>query len=69
MEEKIVLEFDENGEIVVETKGIRGASCLDDVKKLLEGVAVITHEHKASEFYSGAKVTSTTEAKVKVRRE
>ena len=68
MEEKILIEFDENGEIVVETRGIKGKACLDDVKDLLEGVATITHEHKTDEYYSGNSIKNVIDSRIEVKK-
>lgn len=68
MEEQIVIDFDENGEIIVNTKGIKGKACIDDVKRLLEDIATITHEHKTDEYYMGGHTKRVVENEIKVGR-
>ena len=51
MEGKITVKIDEKGDILVETRGILGPSCLEEVKKLLEEIAAITEMRKTDEYY------------------
>ena len=36
MEQKIIIEIDENGEITANTKGIKGGVCLSELQEILE---------------------------------
>lgn len=51
MTEEISIEIDENGEIFIETNGIRGPACIDQVEELLKDLAVVSDTNKSDEFY------------------
>lgn len=50
-EEKINIEIDENGEVFVETDGIKGPACIKEVEKLLNELAFISDTNKSDEYY------------------
>lgn len=51
-EEKIVIRInEETGEVSVETKGILGPSCIDEVDKILKDNATVYESHKTDEYY------------------
>ena len=51
MTEEISIEIDENGEIFIETNGIRGPACIDQVEELLKDLAVVSAPNKSEEYY------------------
>lgn len=51
MTEEISIEIDENGEIFIETNGIRGPACIDQVEELLKDLAVVSDTNKSDEYY------------------
>lgn len=63
-EEKIIIRInEETGEIDIETKGILGPSCFDEVDKILKDNATVYESHKTDEYYRSPEVktrTSTT---------
>ncbi len=67
-EEKIIIKIDEKGELVLETKGIKGPTCLDEALKILEDLALITEVRKTDEYYMEGKVKVQTNVKVEVRK-
>jgi len=50
-EETIIVNFDDNGDPIIEAKGIKGASCKDITKFLEKGLGVITSDNKTPEYY------------------
>lgn len=66
--EKIIIKIDEKGELVLETKGIKGPTCLDEALKLIEELALVTEVRKTDEYYMGGKVKVQTNATVDVRK-
>jgi hypothetical protein len=64
-EEKIIIKIDENGELFIETKGILGPSCIDEVKKLLDEDAEIVSLNKTDEFYQGQELSAKTQSKIR----
>ena len=64
-EEKIIVKIDENGELFIETKGIRGPSCIAEVKKLLDEDAEITSLNKTDEFYQDQELSANTQSKIR----
>jgi len=60
-EEKIVIRInEETGEINIETHGILGPSCVDEVDKILKDNATVYESHKTDEYYR----TSTVKPQV-----
>ncbi len=51
MEKRIVVKIDENGEITAKTDGFKGEACIDELQKLLEGVADINKVKKTDDYY------------------
>ena len=66
MQEEIEIEFNDDGEIVVKTEGMKGPVCLSEVTRLLEGLATITNERKTDEYYSEISVDRAIQEKTKV---
>lgn len=64
-EEKITIKIDENGELFIETKGILGPSCIDEVKKLLDEDVEITSLNKTDEFYQDQEMSAKTQSKIR----
>jgi hypothetical protein len=65
---RVTIKIDEKGEIKVETRGMLGPACLDEVLKILQENAAVTEIRKTDEYYMkpGAKIRE--EAKQKVRQ-
>ena len=51
MTEEISIEIDENGEIFIETHGIKGPVCIDQVENLLKDLAIVSEINKSDEYY------------------
>lgn len=50
-EEIINIDIDENGEIFIETNGIKGPACTEEVEKLLKELAIVTDTNKSDEYF------------------
>lgn len=50
-EVKIIIELTEDGEIIAETKGIKGKACLTELEALMEELAEIESIDKTGEYY------------------
>ena len=66
-EERIQIIINEKGELIVESHGIQGPKCIDEIHKLLEDIALSVELEKTDEYYMGGDVT--IQKKVDVRRE
>lgn len=64
MEQRIDIEIDENGVISAKTEGFKGETCIEELQKLLEGLALITEFNKTDEYYQ--KVDIKTQQKQKL---
>lgn len=60
-EEKIIIKVDEKGDLTIETKGIVGPVCIEEVKKLLDDSIAIVDSHKTDEYYMEGKVSATSQ--------
>ena len=59
-EKKIVINIDDKGNIDAETFGMTGASCIDELDKLMKGLAMSTETTKKDEFFNqGVRGSST----------
>ena len=65
-QEKITIKINKKGELVLETNGIMGPACMEEAKKLLEKVALITEVNKTDEFYQQATVKVKQNSHVEV---
>ncbi len=63
-EEKIILKVDDNGDLTIETKGIVGPACIEEVKKLLSESITIVDSHKTDEYYMEGKISAKTRVHV-----
>lgn len=52
---------------MVETRGILGPSCLEEVNKLLKEIASVTEVRKTDEYYLKGKAHVQTRAKQEVK--
>ena len=50
-EEIINIEIGENGEVFIETNGIKGPACIDEVEKLLKELVFVTDMNKSDEYF------------------
>lgn len=50
-EKKIVIHIDDKGGINAETFGITGAGCIDELDKLMKGIALEGTTEKKTEFF------------------
>lgn len=66
-EGKITVKINEKGEIMMETRGILGPSCLEEVNKLLEEIASVTEVKKTDEYYMKGKAQVQTSVKQEVK--
>ena len=64
-EEKIIIKVDENGNLTMETKGIEGPACIEEINKLLDDNILIIESHKTDEYYIEGHVSATTQIKVR----
>lgn len=67
-EGKIEIKINEKGEIVVETHGIVGPSCLEEVNKFLEGMVAVTSINKTDEYYMKLNIQTQINVKQEVKR-
>lgn len=51
MEKRIVVKIDENGQISAKTDGFKGETCVDELQKLLDGIAEINKVKKTDDYY------------------
>ncbi len=65
MAEKLQIEItiDPDGTVHLETKGLKGQSCLEETRALEKAIGKVTRREKTSEFYQQAAATS-----IKTRR-
>jgi len=56
MEEKIIIEIDENGRIMAEADNFTGPVCLSQIEELLSDIAEIQHVKKTDGYYKEAVV-------------
>lgn len=63
-EEKIILKIDDKGDLTIETKGIVGPACIEEVKKLLSESIAIVDSHKTDEYYMEEKISAKTRVHV-----
>lgn len=52
-DEKIKVIIDENGEIFVETDGILGPACVDEIAKIMKDAAIAVEANKTDEYHMG----------------
>lgn len=52
--EKIILNIDQAGNVTVETKGIKGKSCVDASRFIEEALGNTTELKRTSEYYADA---------------
>lgn len=64
-EEKIVIKIKENGELSLETKGIFGPACIEEINKLIEDLALPLEYQKTDDFYTEITTITKTDHKVK----
>ena len=65
MEQRIELEIDEDGKINAKTEGLKGETCLDELQKLLEGIAIINEVKKTDEYSQTVKINAKQAQKIK----
>lgn len=63
-EQKIIIRANEKGELSVETKGIHGPTCVDEINKLLDEIAFITDRKNTDEYYMKGTVKAQSNVKV-----
>lgn len=64
-EQKIEIKIDENGKITAETFGIKGELCIEELQKLLEGIADVESIKKTDEFYQQQEMNKNNQIKNK----
>ena len=57
-EEKIVIKIDGDGGLQVETFGIYGPRCFEEVEKILEDLALKIEEQKKDEYFMEPRITN-----------
>lgn len=67
-EGKITIKINEKGEMVIETHGIHGPACMEEVNILLEEMAAITEVNKTDEYYLRPKTLFKTDVRKEVRQ-
>lgn len=50
-EEIINIDIDENGAIFIETNGIKGPACVEEVERLFKELALVTDTNKSDEYF------------------
>jgi hemerythrin superfamily protein len=65
MEQRIELEIDEDGKIMAKTEGLKGETCIDELQKLLEGIATINEVKKTDEYSQTVKINTKQTQKIK----
>lgn len=65
---KVTIRINEKGEIELETRGMPGPVCLEEVNKLLEEIVAVTDVKKTDEYYMKPKVRTRQRAKEKVKQ-
>ena len=68
-EEQIKITIDENGEMKIKTQGILGPTCVDEVNKLLEDIALAVNYTKTDEYYIKPQRVTQTKSEVSLKRE
>jgi hypothetical protein len=61
---EIIVEIDVTGEINIETMNFEGPSCVDEIQRLLKGLAELSKEEKKADFYQ-SKVSVVTKEVLK----
>jgi len=67
-EGKISIKIDENGELFIETHGILGPSCIDEITKIMDEIALITEVNKTDEYHMRQSVSQSVKGKQVVKR-
>lgn len=49
--EVVVFDFSPTGQITVQTTGFEGASCIDTIRDIEEGLGEVTHVEHTAEFH------------------
>ena len=57
-DKKIVIQLDDKGGINAETFGMVGAECIDELDKLMKGLALSVSTEKKKEFFEQETTTS-----------
>ncbi len=66
---EIEIEIDmETGEVISETHGIKGSSCIDEIEELLAKEVLITEHQKKDEYFQDGEVRTKLSTKEKVGR-
>lgn len=65
MEQRIELEIDEDGKIMAKTEGLKGETCIDELQKLFDGIAIINEVKKTDEYSQTVKVNTKQTQKIK----
>lgn len=58
MAKKIIIQLDDKGGITAETFGMKGAECIEELDKLMKGIALAGFTEKKNEFFEQETITS-----------
>ena len=67
-DEKIKIVIDENGEIFVETDGILGPACVEEITKIMKDAAIAIEANKTDEYHMEQKVKTTQQQKTGLKK-
>ena len=62
---EIEIKIDENGEVKMKTRGLKGKKCIDELKSFEKSLGKIKETRKTSEYYEKDTVTSKIRSKTK----
>jgi len=67
MDEEIIIEINsETGQLNINTEGIKGELCVDEVNKLIDGLAMATEWNLTDEYYQEAQARNTKKEQQKL---
>lgn len=67
-DEKIKVIIDENGEIFVETNGILGPACVDEIAKIMKDVGIAFESNKTDEYHMEQRVSPAQRQKAGLKK-
>jgi hypothetical protein len=62
-EEKIVVKINDQGEIEVETFGIKGPLCVEEINKIIQNIALTVATTKKDEYFMDPEVKTLSKNK------
>jgi hypothetical protein len=65
--EELEIRINDKGELSIKARGITGPTCVSEIEKILNGIAVPYSQEKTDDFYQKEKVKINKNTTVEVR--